>query len=449
MSLDVTFGTSGTGLAPPSPSGLAGVVGAGTPASDLATLFAALLANTAQASSAPPAKGVTPATSPPTEVPSRGPSRRSDDDPPNEDPNQSPAAPDAALTMLLMALTAPPITLKTVLEKPMPPAPPATSRVGNAPEITKPITLGQTTLGQTNQEAMDTVPAPAPSAPSVKQDDNADGGLLPLSLNSSAPLTTALSVPLPVTSRNSTSSPTAASLPATAVSASVAGVIPTPVTAPGPAHVSPPPADTPVMAAPVMAAPVVTSAPFAPPTMVSLNDIRPDTLNSPGLVSAAAPGLETALPRLLPPTAQNTPALAASQPAPASNAAVPTPAQAAVLVQTVLQNEPQPANNTGMPTPKANETTAKPTEAVHAGATSELIAPTAVRMPDPPAPAKQMADTSGQTLPSVGSSVSGTPQRETDGEKPSGQAAVADTVLMENAASLTTSAPMTTGPQSA
>lgn len=384
MSLDVTFGTSGTGSAPPSPSGHAGAAGAKPTASDLATLFAALLANGTQASSALPGKAAKPAAAPSTEEPTRESSRSPDppDDDPHDDLNQTPAG----LTTLLMALTAPQNTLQTITNKPLPPTPSVANRVGDTAEITK----------LTTQEAMDTVPAPGPSAPGAKADPT-DGGLLPLSLNLSAALSEPVSVDTPA--------PTQA-LPFQGVLDPKAGAsafaMPTPAI-----PIQMKPQAVTVSGIPVLGAPAVSLAASLPPTALSFNDIRPDAPVLPGTPTQAVP-----------------------QSAPSLNAAVLTPAQTAVLVQTALQNEPQPANNTGMPTPKANAATVKTTGAVHATL------------------AASVADTVGKA--STGSaSVSETPRQDKDAEKLTAQAAVDETVLAENAAALTMSAPTSSGPQSA
>lgn len=173
MSLDVTFGTPGTGPAPPLPPGLAGAVVVGPPANDPVTLFAALLATVAQTTPAPAAAGK-PAVLPPTETetptePHRRPERPTDD--PTNNPTQT-AAPDATLTTLLMAMALPP-PAPTIPNQP-PPKAPETKGVGGAPGTT------ETTTRPTTREAMDTVPPPAPSARSVKA-DGPGSELLPLS----------------------------------------------------------------------------------------------------------------------------------------------------------------------------------------------------------------------------------------------------------------------------
>lgn len=475
MSLDVTFGTSGTGPAPPSPSGLAGAAGAKPTASDLATLFAALLANAAPPPSAPPGKAATPAASPPTEEPSREPSR-SPDEPPNDAPNPpaaAPNAPDAALATLLMALTAPPTTIQTIPDKPLPPTSPAADRVGDATEITR----------QTTQEAMDTVPAPASSALSAKKDDTADGELLPLSLNLAAAQAVAMPVALPSATAFTPAAsgnvmlPTASALSAptlveTSAPMQAVAAPATPATsAEGPPRsvsdlsgvpdraarssafaltapaipVSVKSQTVVVLGAPAMAVPVAASTPSTPPTAVSLNDIRPDALRVSTPAPPVTPGislLTTADTQTVPPVQTTVQAGSASQAASPSIAAVLT------LAQTVLQNKPQPANNTGMPTPKANEMTAKPTGTAYAaGQAPEPIVPLVSKPLGQPTQAKPTANASGAALSSVGSvSVSGTASQDTNGEEPSEAAKAPETDLTEMPAVLTT--PLQTAPAS-
>lgn len=428
MSLDVTFGTPGSGSALP-PPGLAGPVGSAPPASDLAALFAALLANSAQTPPAPPGKAAKPAAPPTTEEPAREPSRSPD--PPDDDPAKT-AAPSAALMTILMALTAPP-PLKMIPDKPTLTASPVMTRVGDASEITK----------QTTQEAMDTIPAPVPSALSAKT-DTAGSELLPRpSIQVTIPpaLFVAPDSALPVVAQ------TVAALP----SPVVGGALPV---------VTPPVATFPAaQIAPSATVPTAPDAPPMPPPALSLNDIRPDAPSVPapmvadtsGIVPPAAITVAVEPQAAMPVLAQAA-ALKGNMPqaaAPASiGVSLPLSAQVAALAPPTLQNGPAPANNTGKPLTKVKETPSK-REALDGpqGQPAEFDSLAPARVHDQAGSAKQVV-TVFAAAPRDSSPVSEKNQPEEDAGKATEPAKVAETVLTAAGAEFTAPTQKTSAPQS-
>lgn len=374
MSLEVTFGTPGTGPAPP-PSGLAGPIGAGPPASDLATLFAALLANVAPV---PPGTGK-PAVLAPTEEPAASEPGHSPD--PNDDPSP-PAAPDVALTTILMAMAVPPPAVP-LSDPPLAPKASETKGVGEAPEMTPRLTIStpQTTntappqTTSTTPEAMDTLPTPVPSAPSAKA-DTSGGELLPRSSNptaiQAAPAPFAASAPTVAqaapTAIQAAPMPALASAPASPAAPTMAvptqtpvfdGAVPVPQ---APVHVSPRPITQPLifvldrtsMASPVAVAPA--SAPVRPgaPVTVQLNDARPKMVSTSAVAPIApvqaAPLADPRLPEIIPQAKVD------AKPADVVPDATPQPVappEPVIVLQPAAQPEPSaaPVTAPAQPTP--------------------------------------------------------------------------------------------------